>query len=272
VIDYFVGTYLGGRTPNPCVVCNSRIKFDLLMQKAASLGAEVVATGHYARKLRLPGGGRWAIRQGVDLSKDQSYVLAGLTQDQIKNALFPLGERTKTEVREMAKEWGFEVHDKPESQEICFIEGRYDDFLKSVGVDLPGEGEIVDLSGRVLGRHPGFYRFTIGQRKGLDISDRTPYYVVSIDPAANRIVVGKRAHLTRYALRLAGMNWMARPAVGNYEVKIRSRHGKTPARLAEFDDSTARVELPLGADAVTPGQAAVLYDGDTVLGGGWIES
>jgi tRNA-specific 2-thiouridylase len=272
VIDYFVSTYVEGRTPNPCIQCNTHIKFGIFRQKAEEIGADWIATGHYARRGQDPVTGRYFIREGLDHSKDQSYVLFGLSQPQLKKTLLPVGEYQKSDIRVMAQELGLRVFDKPDSQEICFVSGHYSDFLKSAGADLPGAGDVVDRSGKVLGRHEGFHLYTIGQRKRLGVTDPTPFYVVDVDAGNNRIVIGKLADLDRKRMRITGINWMQDPAVKDYTVKIRSRHSKVGMHILEFKNDTAVVEFCSSQTAVTPGQAAVIYDGDSVVGGGWIQS
>lgn len=274
VIDYFVRTYVEGRTPNPCIQCNTHIKFGIFLQKAEEIGAEWMATGHYARMGRDPAAGRFFIREGVDASKDQSYVLFGLSQDQLRRTLLPVGEHRKTEIRRIAEELGLRVFDKPDSQEICFVPGHYADFLRSAGAALPepGAGEMVDRSGRVLGRHDGYHLYTIGQRKRLGVTDPEPLFVIDIDAASNRVVIGRREDLDRQRMKIADINWMQAPAARDYTVKIRSRHTKVGMHILEFKNNEAVVEFCSSQSAVTPGQAAVIYDGDTVVGGGWIQS
>jgi tRNA-specific 2-thiouridylase len=272
VIDYFVKTYVEGRTPNPCIQCNTHIKFGIFRQKAEEIGAEWMATGHYARRGQDPATGRYFIREGLDLSKDQSYVLFGLSQEQLAKTLLPVGEHKKSDIRAMAQELGLRVFDKPDSQEICFVSGHYADFLKSAGADLPGQGDVVDRSGRVLAKHEGHHLYTIGQRKRLGVTDPDPLFVTDIDAAANRIVIGKREELDRLRMRITDINWMQAPAVKDYTVKIRSRHTKVGMHILEFQNNEAVVEFCSSQSAVTPGQAAVIYDGDSVVGGGWIQS
>ncbi len=272
VIDYFVSTYVEGRTPNPCIQCNTHIKFGIFRKKAEEIGAEWMATGHYARRGQDPATGRWFIREGVDLSKDQSYVLFGLTQEQLAKTLLPVGEHQKSDIRAIAQELGLRVFDKPDSQEICFVPGHYADFLKSAGAKLPGQGDVVDRHGKVLARHEGYHLYTIGQRKRLGVTDPEPLFVVDIDAAANRIVIGKREDLDRQRMRITGINWMLEPSPKDYTVKIRSRHIKVGMHILESKNDEAVVEFCSPQSAVTPGQAAVIYDGDAVVGGGWIQS
>lgn len=272
VIDYFVSTYVEGRTPNPCIQCNTHIKFGIFRQKAEEIGAEWMATGHYARRGQDPETGRYFVREGLDLSKDQSYVLFGLSQEQLSRTLLPVGEYQKSEIRAIAQELGLRVFDKPDSQEICFVPGHYADFLRTAGANLPGAGDVVDRSGRVLARHEGYHLYTIGQRKRLGVTDPDPLFVIDIDAKANRIVIGKREELDRQRMRITGINWMLSPKPKDYTVKIRSRHTKVGMQLLEFQNDQAVVEFCSPQSAVTPGQAAVIYDGDAVVGGGWIQA
>lgn len=271
VIDYFVDEYFLGRTPNPCIECNNHIKFGLLHEKAMQMGAQWIATGHYARKEIQ--GGRHCIREGVDLTKDQSYVLFGLTQDQLKQTLLPVGELSKKEVRAIAEKIGLRVHSKPDSQEICFVKSKYGDFVKDYAPErLPGQGNIVNEEGKVLGFHEGAHLFTVGQRKRLRLPEPSPYYVTRIRPETNEVVVGHESDLLASSIVVQRMNWQLTPQTGEaLTVKIRSRHEKSRARIVELDDHRVRFEFDVPQKAVTPGQAAVFYRGENVLGGGWIE-
>ncbi len=269
VVSPFVQSYLGGRTPIPCVSCNKDVKFDFLLKRARSLGAKL-ATGHYARIVR--DGDRLALARGADLAKDQSYFLFTLGQDALADLLFPVGEMTKAEVRAVAERHGLPTSRKPESMEICFVpDGDYAGFVEKVAGPQQ-KGEIVDAAGTVLGEHDGIHRFTIGQRRGLGVSSPRPLYVQRIDAQTRRVVVGEAGDGERRSFRLLEPHWVgaapdsARPLVA----KIRNRHAGAPARVLQADDGHYRVELELPARAVTPGQAAVLYDGDQVVGGGWI--
>lgn len=272
VVSPFVREYLSGRTPNPCVHCNTHLKFDALLARARALGAAKVATGHYARIERGPGG-ELRLRRGVDRDKDQSYFLFGLSRSALEAALFPVGELTKGQVRGLARRRGLPVADKAESQEICFVPpAGYAAFIEErVG---PGaEGEIVDRRGGVLGRHNGVYRFTLGQRRGLGLRASRRLYVHAIDAARRRVVVDASGPPVARGLRVAGLNWISGP-VGEgarVEVQLRHRHRPVPARIYPEDGSVVRVEFARPSLWVTPGQAAVFYHGEMVLGGGWIE-
>ena len=271
VIDYFVEDYLHGRTPNPCIECNNHIKFGLLLEKAREIGADFVATGHYARKGYDAEQDRYFIREGLDLSKDQSYVLFGLNQDQLAKVMLPVGEMRKTEVREIAERLGLRVFDKPDSQEICFVPGRYGDFLKKHSPErLPGHGNIILKNGQVLGEHEGSHEFTVGQRKRLNLPNPMPYFVTEIRPETNEVVVGLEEDLQVSTMELRRVNWQKNPREGSASVKIRSRHAKAEARIVSYDGENAIVRFQEPQKAVTPGQAAVFYEGDAVLGGGWI--
>ncbi len=270
VIDYFVEEYLAGRTPNPCIECNNRIKFGLLLEKAKELEAESVATGHYARRGQ-DAAGRFFVREGRDLSKDQSYVLFGLTQEQLSHTLFPVGELEKKEVRAIAAQLGLRVSDKPDSQEICFVSSQYGDFVKKYAPErLPGPGAIVDAGGQRIGKHDGSHLFTVGQRKRIRITHEKPYFVTRVDAEKNEIEVGFEDALFSEEMTVGRMNWQLEPRLGEMKVKIRSRHDKTPAEIVSIEGGEAAVRFVSPQKAVTPGQAAVFYDGDKVLGGGWI--
>jgi len=279
VIRPFVGDYLEGRTPIPCTLCNNHVKFDQLLSTARQIGAERIATGHYARVRRDPATGRYELLCARDESKDQSYFLFGLTQEQLGRTEFPLGELTKAEVREMARRLGVLVAEKPESQEICFVPaGNYvrfiEGYLQEQGSTLPHDsGEIVSTSGEVLGRHNGLHHYTVGQRRGLGIFVGRPLYVVALDRANNRLVVGDDAELRSARCEVHGVNWIAFPQPkGAFEakVRIRNRHEAADATIHPLGDSRAKVRFRLPQRAITPGQAAVFYLGEHVLGGGWI--
>jgi tRNA-specific 2-thiouridylase len=278
VVRPFVAEYLEGRTPIPCALCNNHVKFDQLLATARQIGAEYLATGHYARVEHDGERGRYLLRRAVDETKDQSYFLFGLTQEQLSRTWFPLGSLTKQQVREIASEHRLPVAQKPESQEICFVPGGdYTKFLdayrKEQGAlgDEP-QGEIVSGDGAVLGRHSGVHRFTVGQRKGLGIATGSPLYVLSLDPKSRRVVVGLDQDLHTRTCVVRDVNWIALeepPASLRVEVKIRHQHTPAPASLIPDADG-ARVEFDAPQRAVTPGQAAVFYQGDLVIGGGWI--
>ncbi len=274
VMDYFVESYSRGLTPNPCVVCNREIKTGILMDRARALGGGRLATGHYAGIVRDEKSGRYAVRQAADPEKDQSYVLFQLSQEQLGSMVFPMGDLPKAEVRQLARKAGLAVADKPESMELCFIpDGDTQGFLRSRIPEAFREGEIVNRSGRVLGKHQGVGAYTVGQRKGLGIAHPKPLYVLQIDTSSNRVVVGEETELAASTALVRDLHWMALPGLDGpveAQVKIRYRAGKLPARLVPEGDAV-RVEfaepVPGG---VTPGQAAVFYDGSVVLGGGWI--
>jgi tRNA-specific 2-thiouridylase len=272
VIDYFSSEYQAGRTPNPCVMCNELLKFGSLWSKAAALGASYIATGHYAIIEHHPRGA--ILRKGRDSQKDQSYFLFSLSQRQLSRALTPLGTMTKPEIRSIARELGLRVADKVDSQEICFVPGSdYKEFLRShLGVSAFHRGGIYSVDGQLIGEHSGIELFTIGQRKGLPGGSSKPLYVVDIDPETGSVIVGGEEELIRDEFEVDRINWL----VGRSEipdeitVKIRYAHPGTLARVEVLDSKRAKVQLRVPQRAVTPGQAAVFYDGDRVAGGGWI--
>jgi tRNA-uridine 2-sulfurtransferase len=281
VVKPFIEEYLAGRTPIPCTLCNNLVKFDSFLELASGVGAERMATGHYARISQDPATGRYLLLRGVDTAKDQTYFLFGLTQPQLARTLFPLGELTKPQVRALARELDLPVAEKDDSQEICFVpDGDYAAFIEAYFAEQgiarpPTRGQIVTSDGRPLGEHSGVHHFTIGQRRGLGVAVGEPLYVISTDPGSQRVVVGPNEQLLRDRLTARQVNWIAverlrEPA--RAEVKIRNKHDAAPATLTPTSDP-ARVEVRFDSPqrAVTPGQAAVFYQGDTVLGGGWIE-
>ena len=276
VVSNFVAEYAAGRTPLPCAHCNSDLKFATLADRARALGADQVATGHYARVERDPVSGRYRLMRGIDSAKDQAYFLFPLTQDQLAVACFPVGDRAKEDVREYARLHGLPVADKPDSQEICFIPDH--DYAAFVGARAPEtSGAIVDEGGRVLGGHAGLHGFTVGQRKGLGLAAAPgrppgPLYVLALRPETHQVVVGPRAALERTTLTASGVNWI-RPAEGPLRVtaQIRHRHQPAHATVRPLEDQRAEIVFDAPQVAVTPGQAAVWYDGDEVVGGGWIE-
>jgi tRNA-specific 2-thiouridylase len=273
VVDFFLDGYARGVTPNPCLQCNRKVKFGELLDRALALGADYLATGHYARVRES--NGMFQLLKGVDPNKDQSYALSVLNQSQLARALFPLGEHAKSETREMARRFGLRVAEKHESQDLCFIsDGDYRSFLKRNTPSVLRAGEVVDTRGNVLGQHEGLAMYTIGQRKGLGIATGQPMYVVGLDAVQNRVVVGKAAELGKRELVAGGMNWIAgEPPRGEIRVmaKIRYRATETAATAIPLDGARARVVLHQPLRDITPGQAVVLYDGDVCLGGGIIE-
>jgi tRNA-specific 2-thiouridylase len=278
VVRPFVDEYLSGRTPIPCSLCNNHLKFDQLLVTAQQIGAEMIATGHYARIENSDERGRWLLLRGRDFSKDQSYFLFGLTQDQLGRTLFPLGNMSKPEVRNLAHQHGLALADKPDSQEICFVPGgdykRFiDAYLAEQGEELPDiSGELVTTSGEVIGNHPGIHNFTVGQRKGLGVATGSPLYVIEIRGDKRQVVVGGDDNLRSRTLRAHRLNWIAfeyldRPI--RVQAKIRHRHEPANAEV-RMDGDQALVTFDEAQRAITPGQAVVFYDGDLVVGGGWI--
>lgn len=280
VVQPFVREYLAGRTPIPCTLCNNHLKFDQLLLTARQVGATRIATGHYARNRFDPERGRWILSRPADRSKDQTYFLFGLTQDQLAHTLFPLGEMEKPAVRIMAGEAGLSVANKPDSQEICFIPGgSYQAFLEAYleeqGSAIPEtEGELVSSSGEILGRHTGIHNFTVGQRKGLGLTSPNPLYVLSIHPDSHKVAVGPEQELLSSEMVVDQLNWISVAELKEplqVTAKIRHRHEPQPAILYPGEESgtvLARFEQP--QRAITPGQAAIFYQGDEVVGGGWI--
>lgn len=273
VIDYFVAEYKAGRTPNPCVICNEKVKFGSLLDKAAQLGADFIATGHYARIIATPHGRE--LRKGLDESKDQSYFLFSLRQDQLARSLMPLGGLSKDETRAIASKLGLKTHDKVESQEICFVPDKdYGRYLRD-GAKLPDhKGEIVTRDGVVLGHHDGIQYFTIGQREGLRLGgQKVPLYVVALEAETNRVIVGSADDLMRDTFDVAKTNWLTgdEPS-GPVEVtvKIRYNHKGCAATVESLGNGRARVRTHQPQRAITPGQGAVFYRDDLVMGGGWI--
>jgi tRNA-specific 2-thiouridylase len=279
VVRPFVEEYLSGRTPIPCSLCNNHLKFDELLVVARQIGADALATGHYARVEFDERCGRWLLKRPADLSKDQTYFLFGLTQDQLSRTLFPLGGLTKPEVRELARQHGLALAEKPDSQEICFVPGGdyknfLDAYLAEQGVALPATaGELVTSNGQVIGEHTGIHNFTVGQRKGLGVATGSPLYVIQIKGDTREVVVGNQDELYSRTLRAHRVNLIA---VENLRepmrvaVKIRHRHEPAPATLETSGDDEVLVSFDQPQRAITPGQAAVFYDGDIVVGGGWI--
>ena len=273
VIRHFAEEYRAGRTPNPCVLCNEKLKFGLLLQRARQLGADYVATGHFARVERV--GDRVRLKRGHDPRKDQSYFLFSLKQEQLAHTLFPLGALTKQDTRAVARKKELKTAEKEESMEICFVpDNDYGRFLQQAGLVQKHAGDIVDLAGRVLGRHDGIEFYTIGQRKGLRLSAPKPLYVIDLDPAANRVIVGDDADLARDAFGVERCNWVlfdAPPPALEVVARIRYNHPGVAATVTPMPDQRAAVKLHTPQRAVTPGQACVFYQDDLVVGGGWIE-
>ena len=281
--DYFADEYTAGRTPNPCAMCNIWLKFGKLWDFAQQVGADFIATGHYAR---ITGGddpaepGPWKpsrharLLRGLDDGKDQSYVLFGIRREILGRVLFPVGDRTKTEIRELARMAGIQTADKPDSQEICFIpDNDYAAFLGRYREPVDTAGEIVDTTGRVLGQHAGYERYTIGQRRGLGLAFGEPRFVVKIEPAARRVVIGTREELGRRSLTASRLNWLVDPPVGDMRctAQIRYQQQAASATVRQVGEDQFEVEFDEPQYGVAPGQAAVLFDGELVLGGGWID-
>jgi tRNA-uridine 2-sulfurtransferase len=279
VVRPFVEEYLSGRTPIPCSLCNNHLKFDQLLMVARQIGAERVATGHYARVSYHYAHGRWLLKRPADLAKDQTYFLFGLTQEQLSRTFFPLGEMTKPEVRELARQYGLALAEKPDSQEICFVPGgdykRFiDAYLAEQGELLPDtSGELVTTEGEVIGEHSGIHNFTVGQRKGLGVATGSPLYVIQISGAQKRVIVGGDDRLYSRTLRARRVNLISVADLREpmrVTVKIRHRHEPAPATIERAGPEEILVTFDQPQRAITPGQAAVFYDGDVVVGGGWI--
>jgi tRNA-specific 2-thiouridylase len=281
VVRPFISEYLSGRTPIPCSLCNNHLKFDQLLITARQIGAERLATGHYARIEFDSAGGRWLLKRAVDSSRDQTYFLFGLTQEQLSRTVFPLGGLLKSEVRQIARRHGLALADKPDSQEICFVPGGdykkfLDAYLAEQGELLPEtRGELVSSSGEVLGTHSGIHNFTVGQRKGLGVATGSPLYVLEINGERRQVVVGGEEKLYSRSLRAKRVNWIATGQPGSalrLGVKIRHRHEPAAAMVEAVGPHEAAVSFDHPQRAITPGQAAVFYDGDVVVGGGWIHN
>jgi tRNA-specific 2-thiouridylase len=279
VVQPFVEEYLSGRTPIPCSLCNNHLKFDQLLVVAQQIGADALATGHYARVEFDESRGRWLLKRPADSSKDQTYFLFGLTQEQLSRTLFPLGEMTKPQVRDLARHHGLALAAKPDSQEICFVPGGdykkfLDAYLAEQGESLPDTaGELVTTDGQVIGEHNGIHNFTVGQRKGLGVATGSPLYVIQIKGDQHQVVVGNQEELYSRTLRARRVNLVAVEelrAPMRVRVKIRHRHEGAPALLEATSSDEVLVMFDEPQRAITPGQAAVFYDGDVVVGGGWI--
>lgn len=275
VIDYFCEEYLKGRTPNPCVICNEKIKFGLLREKAKALGADLIATGHYARVDFDRKKNRYILRCGKDRDKDQSYFLFNLSQDQLAHAVFPLAGYTKAKARSAAKKYKLKTHDTISSQDVCFIRDlEYAEYIrKKTGLEIK-EGDITDKDGNVFGRHKGIPFYTIGQRRGLGIAYSEPLYVTKIDVAGNRIIVGTKKDVLKKSLIAENMNWISREAPDKpikVKARIRYNHRQRPAVARPYGKGRVRVDFDEPQESPTPGQAVVFYDKDIVVGGGWIK-
>ena len=274
VMDYFVEEYLRGRTPNPCIACNRYVKWESLLKRSLDIGADYIATGHYARVEQLPGG-RYALKKSATAAKDQTYALYNLTQDQLAHTLMPVGEYTKDEIRKMAEELGLNVAHKADSQEICFIPDHdYAKFIEENSDVVPGPGNFVDMDGKVLGRHEGITHYTVGQRKGLNLSMGRPVFVVEIRPETNEVVIGDSEDVFTDSLICDKLNWMAVDSLHGKEMqvmaKIRYSHKGAPCVIREAGEGLVECRFLEKVRAVTPGQAVVFYDGDYVVGGGTI--
>lgn len=274
VMDYFVGEYVEGRTPNPCIACNRHVKWESLLRRSMAIGADYIATGHYAQIDRLPGG-RYSLKISVTAAKDQTYALYNLTQEQLSHTLMPVGSYHKEEIRDMAERLGLPVAHKPDSQEICFIPDHdYASFIEEyTGRELP-PGNFVDLDGNVLGRHRGITHYTVGQRKGLNLSMGRPVFVVEIRPETNEVVIGDNQDVFTNVLRCDKLNWMAVDGLHGKSMdvlaKIRYSHKGSPCTIREIGNDMVECRFHEPVRAVTPGQAVVFYDGDYVAGGGTI--
>ena len=274
VMDYFAGEYVEGRTPNPCIACNRHVKWESLLRRSMAIGADYIATGHYAQIDRLPGG-RYSLKTSVTAAKDQTYALYNLTQEQLSHTLMPVGSYHKEEIRDMAERLGLPVAHKPDSQEICFIPDHdYASFIEEyTGRELP-PGNFVDLDGNVLGRHRGITHYTVGQRKGLNLSMGRPVFVVEIRPETNEVVIGDNQDVFTNVLRCDKLNWMAVDGLHGKSMdvlaKIRYSHKGSPCTIREIGNDMVECRFHEPVRAVTPGQAVVFYDGDYVAGGGTI--
>jgi tRNA-uridine 2-sulfurtransferase len=273
VVDGFVDEYFCGRTPNPCIRCNQKVKFGILLEKARSLGADYLATGHYAR-LEQDRAGIFHLLKGKDAGKDQSYFLFTLTQEQMSQVLFPLGNLNKQEVRQLAEQFELPVAKKGESQDICFVAN--DDYVQFLEAERGAgqlSGNIVDSTGKILGRHTGIYRYTVGQRKGLGIAWPHPLYVLGVDVGRREVLVGHRDELYSAGLIAGDVNWTIQVPDSSLEAvcKIRYRHNPVSCRIFPLPDNRVEVRFQVPEKSVTPGQAVVFYAEDRVIGGGWIE-
>lgn len=279
VVKPFIEEYLAGRTPIPCTLCNNFIKFDQFLEMAEGVGAGRIATGHYARIAWNPDNGRWEMRRSADRTKDQTYFLFGLKQEQLARTLFPLGDFEKAAVRELARELRIPTAEKPDSQEICFVPngdyaGFIDAYFREQGITVEDtRGELVTAEGRVVGEHSGVHHFTVGQRRGLGVAVGEPLYVIATEPATRRVVIGRNEALLCATMRVNEVNWISIAPSGaplRAQVKIRNKHLAAAATITPVDNACVEVRFDEPQRAVTPGQGAVFYSGDLVLGGGWI--
>lgn len=271
VLDYFTDSYFAGRTPNPCMICNREIKFGLFMDAIIAAGMDLVATGHYARVKKQ--NGLFHLYKGVDPTKDQSYFLAKLSQSQLSRVLFPLGEQNKEETYQFIEKKGFPHFRGQESQDVCFYKNKTSDFLETINTNKPGSGDIVTADGRVLGSHNGLFRYTIGQRRGLGISDATPWYVTRLDGETNQVIVGKNDDLLDDTIEIKKIDWISgsEPDFSReYQVKIRYSHSGSTATLTKIGDNRCKISFAKQQRAITPGQFAVIYLDDEVIGSGEI--
>lgn len=274
VMDYFAGEYLCGRTPNPCIACNRYVKWESLLKRSLDIGADYIATGHYAQVDQLPNG-RFALKKSATAAKDQTYALYNLTQHQLSHTLMPVGQYTKDEIREIAARSGIPVAHKKDSQEICFIPDKdYAKFIEEYTGKVMPEGDFVDTKGNVLGRHKGITHYTVGQRKGLNLAMGHPVFVTGIRPEENQVVIGENGDVFTRSLKCANLNWMTidglHGAPFRCTAKIRYKHEGAPCTVYDLGDGTAECVFDEPQRAITPGQAVVFYDGDYVAGGGTI--
>lgn len=274
IVEDFINKYMDGKTPSPCILCNEYMKFDFLLKRALELDADYLATGHYARVVFDENTASYNLEKAVDSNKDQSYFLFTLKQKELGRVLFPLGDKTKDEVRKIAEGFGLKVAKKPESQNLCFITGSsYKDFLKDHTGNTKTAGELVDTEGNVIGTHDGIFSYTIGQRRGLGVAKGEPQYVVRIDPKSNRVVIGEEKDIYSSSINVNNLSWVndIKQKEIDIRAKIRYRHKETEAVLKLSDNGNAAVSFTEPQRAITPGQAIVFYQGQKVLGGGWIE-
>jgi len=274
VMDYFIDEYLHGHTPNPCIACNRYVKWEALLNRSMEIGADYIATGHYARVMQLPNG-RYTIQNSVTAAKDQTYALYNLTQEQLSHTLMPVGAYTKDEIRQIAEDHGLEVAKKKDSMEICFIpDNDYAGFIEKNVENVPGPGNFVDMDGNVIGRHKGITHYTVGQRKGLNLAMGRPVFVTEIRPETNEVVIGDNDDVFSDHLICGNVNWMAVDGLHGEEktvmAKIRYSHKGAPCVIRELEDGRVECRFETPQRAITPGQAVVFYENDYVFGGGTI--